>query len=71
MAHEMSKKHQEQVAEKTAILVNHAFRMGIQAERSRIIELIQQELETLVQPSEESEVIHKVIDMLKESTVND
>jgi parvulin-like peptidyl-prolyl isomerase len=40
MSHEMSKKHQEQVAEKTAILVNHAFRMGIQAERNRIIELI-------------------------------
>jgi hypothetical protein len=40
MSHEMSKKHQEQVAEKTAILVNHAFRMGIQSERNRIIELI-------------------------------
>jgi hypothetical protein len=40
MAHEMSKKHQDQVAEKTAILVNHAFRMGIQAERGRIVEII-------------------------------
>ena len=40
MSHEMSRKHQEQVAEKTAILVNHAFRMGIQSERNRIIELI-------------------------------
>ena len=40
MSHEMSKKHQDQVAEKTAILVNHAFRMGIQSERKRIIEII-------------------------------
>jgi hypothetical protein len=40
MSHDMSKKHQEQVAEKTAILVNHAFRMGIQAERGRIVEII-------------------------------
>ena len=40
MSHEMSKKHQDQVAEKTAILVNHAFRLGIQSERKRIIELI-------------------------------
>jgi hypothetical protein len=71
MSHEMSKKHQEQVAEKAAIIANTAFKLGRRAERDHIIELIQQELETLVQPSEESEVIHKVIDMLKESTVND
>jgi len=61
MSHEMSKKHQEQVAEKTAILVNHAFRLGRVAEREHIIELLMNE------PI--SEQVGKVINMLKDSEV--
>jgi hypothetical protein len=40
MAHEMSKKHQDQVAEKAAIIANTAFGLGRTAERNRIIEII-------------------------------
>lgn len=61
MSHEMSKKHQEQVAEKTAILVNHAFRLGRRAERDHIIELLMNE--------PVSAEVHKVINMLKNSEV--
>jgi hypothetical protein len=61
MSHEMSKKHQEQVAEKTAILVNHAFRLGRVAERQHIIDLLMNE------PI--SEQVGKVINMLKDSEV--
>ena len=63
MSHEMSKKHQEQVAEKTAILVNHAFRLGRVAERQHIIDLLMNE------PI--SEPVGKVINMLKDSEVQD
>jgi hypothetical protein len=61
MSHEMSKKHQQQVGEKTAILVNHAFRLGRVAERQHIIELLMNE------PI--SEQLGKVINMLKDSEV--
>lgn len=44
MSHEMSKKHQEQVAEKAAIIANTAFGLGRTAERNRIIEILVDEL---------------------------
>ena len=59
MSHEMSKKHQEQVAEKAAIIANTAFKLGRRAERDHIIELLMNE------PI--SEQVGKVINMLKES----
>ena len=40
MSHEMSRTHQEQVAEKAAIIANTAFGLGRTAERNRIIEII-------------------------------
>jgi hypothetical protein len=61
MSHEMSKKHQQQVGEKTAILVNHAFRLGRVAERQHIIDLLMNE--------PVSAEVHKVIEMLKDSEV--
>ena len=61
MAHEMSKKHQEQVAEKAAIIANTAFMLGRKAERQHIIDLLMNE--------PVSTEIHKVINMLKESEV--
>ena len=61
MAHEMSKKHQEQVAEKAAIIANTAFMLGRKAERQHIIDLLMNE--------PVSTEIYKVINMLKESEV--
>jgi len=64
MAHEMSKKHQDQVAEKAAIIANTAFLLGRRAERQHIIDLLMNE--------PVSAEVHKVINMLKESdTEND
>lgn len=59
MAHEMSKKHQDQVAEKAAIIANTAFLLGRKAERQHIIDLLMNE--------PVSAEVHKVINMLKES----
>jgi hypothetical protein len=44
MSHELSKRHQEQIAEKAAIIANTAFGLGRTAERNRIIELLKDEL---------------------------
>jgi hypothetical protein len=55
----MSKKHQDQVAEKAAIIANTAFLLGRRAERDHIIGLLMNE------PI--SEQVGKVINMLKES----
>ena len=59
MSHEMSKKHQEQVAEKAAIIANTAFKLGRRAERDHILEIL------MSQPV--SEQVHKVIELLKDS----
>ena len=61
MAHEMSKKHQDQVAEKAAIIANTAFLLGRKAERQHIIDLMMNE--------PVSAEVHKVINMLKDSEV--
>jgi hypothetical protein len=60
MSHEMSKKHADQVAEKTAIIANTAFGLGRTAERNRIIDLM------MNQPV--SEELHKIIELLREET---
>ena len=44
MSHEISKKHQDQIAEKAAIIANAAFGLGRTAERNRIIEILVDEL---------------------------
>lgn len=62
MSHEMSKKHQEFVAEKAAIIANTAFKLGRQAERQHIIDLMMNE--------PVSAELHKVIEMLKQSEVD-
>jgi hypothetical protein len=61
MSHEMSKKHQDQVAEKAAIIANTAFKLGRRAERDHIVELL------MNQPI--SEEVHKVIELLKQSEI--
>lgn len=59
MSHDMSKKHQEQVAEKAAIIANTAFMLGRKAERTHILDILRN------QPI--SENIYKVIRMLEDS----
>jgi hypothetical protein len=44
LSHEISKKHQDQIAEKAAIIANAAFGLGRTAERNRIIEILVDEL---------------------------
>lgn len=61
MSHEMSKKHQDQVAEKAAIIANTAFKLGRRAERDHIIELLKNE------PI--SAEVYKVIELLKDSEI--
>lgn len=38
MSHELSRRHQDQIAEKAAIIANTAFGLGRTAERNRILE---------------------------------
>ena len=63
MSHEMSKKHQDQVAEKAAIIANTAFMLGRKAERQHILDIIKN------QPV--SEDVYKVIRLLEDSEVQD
>ena len=63
MSHQMSKAHQEMVAEKAAIIANTAFILGRKAERQHIIDLM------MNQPV--SEELHKVIELLREETTSD
>ena len=44
MSHEMSKAHQNQVAEKAAIIANHAFSIGRDTEMTRIKQYINEQL---------------------------
>jgi hypothetical protein len=44
MSHELSKKHQEQVAEKAAIIANSAFKLGLETEGKRILDILYEEL---------------------------
>jgi hypothetical protein len=59
----MSKAHQNQVAEKAAIIANTAFLLGRKAERQHIIDIM------MNQPV--SEELHKVIELLREETTSD
>jgi len=43
MSHQISKKHQDQIAEKAAIIANQAFSMGRQSEQDRIKTYIKQQ----------------------------
>jgi hypothetical protein len=44
MSHEMSKAHQQQVAEKAAIIANTAFKLGRKSELDRVLEVLKDEL---------------------------
>jgi glycerol-3-phosphate O-acyltransferase len=70
MSHEMSRTHQEQVAEKAAIIANTAFKLGLETEGRRILDLLNEELTLHKRGSSGAATIQKIISQVKrEDTV--
>ena len=70
MSHEMSRTHQEQVAEKAAIIANAAFKLGLETEGRRILDLLNEELTIHKRGSSGAATIQKIISQVKrEDTV--
>jgi hypothetical protein len=67
MSHEMSKAHQNQVAEKAAIIANTAFGLGRTAERNKILELLEKEVFCEC----EAPIGHAINQITGEETTND
>jgi hypothetical protein len=70
MSHEMSKKHQEQVAEKAAIIANSAFKLGLETEGRRILEILNKELTLHKRGSSGAGVIQRVIAQVSGGATN-
>lgn len=70
MSHEMSMKHQEQVAEKAAIIANTAFKLGLETEGRRIIDLINNELTLHKRGSSGAAVIERLLAQIKREATN-
>jgi hypothetical protein len=71
MSHEMSKAHQNQVAEKAAIIANTAFKLGRESERNRIIVLLTNELQLHSKGSTGRGNIERVIAIISREETND
>jgi glycerol-3-phosphate O-acyltransferase len=70
MSHQMSRTHQEQVAEKAAIIANTAFKLGLETEGRRILDLLTEELTLHKRGSSGAATIQKIISQVKrEDTV--
>ena len=66
----MSRTHQEQVAEKAAIIANTAFKLGLETEGRRILDLLTEELTLHKRGSSGAATIQKIISQVKrEDTV--
>jgi glycerol-3-phosphate O-acyltransferase len=66
----MSRTHQEQVAEKAAIIANTAFKLGLETEGRRILDLLNEELTLHKRGSSGAATIQKIISQVKrEDTV--
>jgi hypothetical protein len=70
MSHEMSRTHQEQVAEKAAIIANTAFKLGIETEGRRILDLLNEELTYHERGSSGVAAIQKIISQIKREELN-
>ena len=70
MSHEMSKTHQEQVAEKAAIIANTAFKLGLETEGRRILDLLNEELTLHKRGSSGAATIQKIISQIKREELN-
>jgi hypothetical protein len=71
MSHEMSKKHQDQVAEKAAIIANAAFKLGLETEGRRILDLLNEELTLHKRGSSGAGTIARIIAKVKGEAQND
>ena len=71
MSHEMSKTHQEQVAEKAAIIANAAFKLGLETEGRRILEILNAELTLHKRGSSGAGNIQRIIAKVKGEAQND
>lgn len=65
MSHELSKKHQEQVAEKAAIIANTAFKLGLETEGRRILDILNEELTLHKRGSTGAGTIQRIIAKIK------
>lgn len=65
MSHQMSKSHQEQVAEKAAIIANAAFKLGLETEGRRILEILNEELTLHKRGSSGAGTIQRIIARIK------
>ena len=71
MAHEMSKKHQDRVAEKAAIIANSAFRLGLETEGRRILDILNEELTLHKRGSSGAGTVQRIIAKVKGEQQND
>jgi hypothetical protein len=71
MSHEMSRTHQDQVAEKAAIIANAAFKLGLETEGRRILDLLNEELTLHKRGSSGAATIQKIIGQVKREEQND
>jgi hypothetical protein len=65
MSHEMSRKHQEQVAEKAAIIANTAFKLGLETEGRRILDILNEELSLHKRGSSGAGTVERIIAKIK------
>jgi hypothetical protein len=70
MSHEMSRKHQEQVAEKAAIIANTAFKLGLETEGRRILEILNEELTMHKRGSSGAATVERIIAKVKGELTN-
>jgi hypothetical protein len=71
MSHELSKKHQDQIAEKAAIIANTAFGLGRQSERNRILEIISDESINRSKTATADDVIDRIINLINQENPNE
>jgi hypothetical protein len=70
MSHEMSKTHQEQVAEKAAIIANTAFKLGLETEGRRILDILNEELTMHKRGSSGAGTVERIIAKVKGELTN-
>jgi hypothetical protein len=70
MSHEMSRTHQEQVAEKAAIIANTAFKLGLETEGRRILDILNEELTMHKRGSSGAGTVERIIAKVKGELTN-
>jgi len=65
MTNDLNKNQAKMVAEKTAIIANTAFKMGIETEHNRVIEILNNELTLHKRGSSGAGTLQKLISLVK------